>query len=208
MLDVIANWADLRGPLALALGDSRKTAWRLDQVRLRAPIARPGKILAIGLNYADHIEESKDAGLQIPTEQVWFCKQATSVNDPNGDVELPRVSAMLDYEVELVAIIGRRGRHINREAAPGHVLGFCVGNDVTVRDWQHKTPQWMLGKSFDTHCPFGPAIVTADEAGDPHALGIRCFVNGELRQNSNTQHLVFDIWDQIVELSKAMTLEP
>ena len=180
----------------------------LDQVTLRAPIPRPGKILAIGLNYADHIEESKEAGVEVPTEQVWFCKQPTSVNDPDGNVELPKVSSMLDYEVELVAVIGRKGRHISREAAPAHVFGYAVGNDFTVRDWQHRTPQWMLGKSFDTHCPFGPAIVTADEVGDPHALGIRCFVNGELRQNSNTRHLVFDLWDQIAHLSQAMTLEP
>ena len=180
----------------------------LGEVTLRAPILRPGKILAIGLNYADHIEESKEAGVEVPTEQVWFCKQPTSVNDPDGNVELPKVSSMLDYEVELVAVIGRKGRHISREAAPAHVFGYAVGNDFTVRDWQHRTPQWMLGKSFDTHCPFGPAIVTADEVGDPHALGIRCFVNGELRQNSNTRHLVFDLWDQIAHLSQAMTLEP
>lgn len=205
MAAVIADW-DRLGPLlataSMAGGES------LDMVRLRAPIARPGKILAIGLNYADHIEESKEAGLKIPTEQVWFCKHATSVNDPYGDVELPKVSAMLDYEVELVAVIGRKGRHIRREDAPAHVFGYCVGNDVTVRDWQHRTPQWMLGKSFDTHCPFGPAIVTADEVRDPHELGIHCLVNGELRQNSNTRHLVFDLWEQIAHLSQAMTLEP
>ncbi len=205
MAAVIADW-DRLGPLlataSMAGGES------LDMVRLRAPIAWPGKILAIGLNYADHIEESKEAGLKIPTEQVWFCKHATSVNDPYGDVELPKVSAMLDYEVELVAVIGRKGRHIRREDAPAHVFGYCVGNDVTVRDWQHRTPQWMLGKSFDTHCPFGPAIVTADEVRDPHELGIHCLVNGELRQNSNTRHLVFDLWEQIAHLSQAMTLEP
>ncbi|MDP3898103.1 MAG: fumarylacetoacetate hydrolase family protein [Mesorhizobium sp.] len=202
---IIADW-DRLGLSRNALPTGKGLP--LDRVTLRAPIARPGKILAIGLNYADHIEESKSAGVTVPTEQVWFCKQATSVNDPYGDVELPKVSAMLDYEVEMVAVIGRKGRHISREDAPAHVFGYCVGNDVTVRDWQHRTPQWMLGKSFDTHCPFGPAIVTADEAGDPHGLGIRCFVNGDLRQNSNTKHLVFDLWDQIAHLSQAMTLEP
>jgi ureidoglycolate lyase len=206
MREVIADWDRVRA----AIGGAVPAAGGLPlaEVTLRAPIPRPGKICAIGLNYADHIEESKEAGLKIPTEQAWFGKQATSVNDPNGDIELPKVSAMLDYEVELVAVIGRKGRHISREAAPAHVFGYAVGNDVTVRDWQHRTPQWMLGKSFDTHCPFGPAIVTADEVGDPHALGIRCYVNGELRQNSNTRHLVFNLWDQIAELSAAMTLEP
>jgi 2-keto-4-pentenoate hydratase/2-oxohepta-3-ene-1,7-dioic acid hydratase in catechol pathway len=205
MAGIISDWDHIAQGLGeVPAGDGLS----LDRVTLRAPIARPGKILAIGLNYSDHIEESKEAGLKIPTDQVWFCKHATSVNDPYGDVELPKVSGMLDYEVELVAVIGRKGRHISREAAPAHVLGYCIGNDVTVRDWQHRTPQWMLGKSFDTHCPFGPAIVTADEVGDPHDLGIRCFVNGELRQNSNTRHLVFDLWDQIAHLSQAMTLEP
>jgi ureidoglycolate lyase len=206
MRDVIADWARIED--ALGRPSALPAGRPLEEVTLRAPIPRPGKICAIGLNYADHIEESKDAGIKTPTEQVWFGKQPTSVNDPDGDIELPIVSAMLDYEVELVAVIGRRGRHISRQAAPAHVFGYAVGNDVTVRDWQHRTPQWMLGKSFDTHCPFGPAIVTADEVGDPHAVGIRCFVNGELRQNSNTRHLVFDIWAQIEELSKAMTLEP
>ena len=206
MRDVIADWD--RVAAAISGAATAAGGLPLDQVTLRAPIPRPGKILAIGLNYADHIEESKEAGIKIPTEQVWFGKQATSVNDPNGDIELPRVSDMLDYEVELVAVIGKGGRHISRDDAPAHVFGYAVGNDLTVRDWQHRTPQWMLGKSFDTHCPFGPAIVTADEVDDPHALDIRCFVNGELRQNSNTRHLVFNLWDQIAELSAAMTLEP
>jgi 2-keto-4-pentenoate hydratase/2-oxohepta-3-ene-1,7-dioic acid hydratase in catechol pathway len=206
MRDIIADWDRIRKALDGAVPATGGLA--LDQVTLRAPIPRPGKIVAIGLNYADHIEESEEAGVEVPTEQVWFGKQATSVTDPNGDIELPKVSAMLDYEVELVAVIGRKGRHISREDAPAHVFGYAVGNDVTVRDWQHRTPQWMLGKSFDTHCPYGPAIVTAEEVGDPHALGIRCYVNGEIRQNSNTRHLVFDLWDQIAELSAAMTLEP
>jgi 2-keto-4-pentenoate hydratase/2-oxohepta-3-ene-1,7-dioic acid hydratase in catechol pathway len=205
-LDAIAYWDRIK--TAIDGAATCEGGLPLEQVTLRAPIARPGKILGIGLNYADHIEESKDAGLKIPTDQVWFCKQPTSVNDPHGDVELPKVSDMLDYEVELVAVIGKKGRHISREEAPAHVFGYAVGNDITVRDWQHKTPQWMLGKSFDTHCPFGPAIVTADEVGDPHSLSIRCFVNGELRQNSNTRYLVFDIWNHIAELSQAMTLEP
>ena len=203
---VIADWDRIRAAVVAAVHGS--DGLPLEEVTLHAPVRRPGKILAIGLNYSDHIEEAKDAGLKVPTEQVWFCKQPTSVNDPYGAVELPKVSDMLDYEVELVAVIGKKGRHISREEAPAHVFGYTVGNDITVRDWQHKTPQWMLGKSFDTHCPFGPAIVTAEEAGDPHTLGVRCFVNRELRQNSNTRHFVFTLWDQIAELSKAMTLEP
>jgi ureidoglycolate lyase len=206
MCSVILEWGRLKGALETDIKDHSGQA--ISDVTLLSPVERPGKILAIGLNYADHIEEAKEAGLKIPTEQVWFCKQTSSVNTPFGDVELPKVSKQLDYEVELVAVIGKKGRHISHENAAAHVFGYTVGNDYSVRDWQWKTPQWMLGKSFDTHCPFGPSIVTSDELGDPHTLGIRCFVNGELRQNSNTKHLVFNIWDQIVELSQAMTLEP
>ena len=206
MRDLIADWDRVK---AIIAGIDRLPAGLpLGEVTLRAPIARPGKVLALGLNYADHIQEAKDAGVTIPTEQVWFCKQPTSINDPNGDVELPKISDKLDYEVELVVVIGKKGRHISRENAPAHVFGYTVGNDFSVRDWQWKTPQWMLGKSFDTHGPFGPAIVTADEIGDPHILGVRSFVNREPRQNSNTRHFVFNVWDQIAELSQAMTLEP
>jgi 2-keto-4-pentenoate hydratase/2-oxohepta-3-ene-1,7-dioic acid hydratase in catechol pathway len=204
MLDVIRAWDELRDALA---GAAESSGNALSGVKLLAPIERPRKILAIGLNYADHIEESKAAGVKTPTEQVWFCKQPTSVNAPFGDVQLPRVSNQLDYEVELVVVIGKAGRHIPAERAHEHVFGYSVGNDVTVRDWQLKTPQWMLGKSFDTHCPFGPSIVTADEIDDPHSLGLRSFVNDELRQNSNTRHLVFNVWRQIEEVSQAMTLE-
>ncbi len=114
----------------------------------------------------------------------------------------------MDYEAELVFVIGKRCRHVSAADAPGVVFGYCAGNDVSVRDWQFRTPQYMLGKSFDTHAPFGPWIVTADEIGDPHTLGIRSFVNGELRQNSNTKHLIFKVWDQIALVSQAMTLEP
>jgi ureidoglycolate lyase len=206
MIGVIDDWDRIKGPLAARAQDALGAP--LDKARLLAPIERPRKILAIGLNYADHIEESKAAGVKIPTEQVWFCKQPTSVNSPFGDVQKPIVSDQLDYEVELVAVIGKKGRHISPEQAPGHVFGYAVGNDVTVRDWQQRTPQWMLGKSFDTHCPFGPSIVTSDEIANPHELGLRCYVNGELRQNSNTRHLVFNLWQQIAELSHAMTLEP
>ena len=114
----------------------------------------------------------------------------------------------MDYEAELVAIVGRGGRHISREAAPGALFGFCVGNDVSERAWQMRTTQWVLGKSFDTHAPFGPWITTLDEASDPHGRAIRCLVNGEQRQSSNTAHLVFDVWAQVEHLSQAMTLEP
>ena len=176
----------------------------LSSVRLLAPVPRPGKIFAIGLNYADHIAES---GMGTPERQVWFTKAQTSVNGPFDPVQVPKVSQAVDYEAEMVVVIGRRGKHIAREDAAAYIFGYCVGNDVTERLWQHATPQWSLGKSFDTHAPFGPWITTSDEV-DPHALDIRCTVNGEERQSSNTRHLVFDVFDQVAHLSQAMTLEP
>jgi 2-keto-4-pentenoate hydratase/2-oxohepta-3-ene-1,7-dioic acid hydratase in catechol pathway len=203
MVDLIACWPAVKPQIETASADLPGIA--LGSARLLAPIARPGKILAIGLNYADHIAES---GLTTPEEQVWFCKHQTSIGAPFDPVERPLVSTQLDYEVELVAIIGKAGRHIDKAEAPDHVFGYCVGNDFSVRDWQLATPQWMLGKSFDGHGPFGPWITTADAIGDPHRLGIRCLVNGEQRQGSNTSNLVFSVWDQIEHLSKAMTLLP
>jgi 2-keto-4-pentenoate hydratase/2-oxohepta-3-ene-1,7-dioic acid hydratase in catechol pathway len=129
------------------------------------------------------------------------------VNGPYDDIQIPRGSTMTDYEVELVVVIGKGGRHIAKEDAAAHVFGYCVGNDVSERVWQRLTPQFTLGKGFDTHAPFGPWITTADEVPDPHALAIRCTVNGETRQDSNTRHLVFNVWDQLEHLSQAMTLE-
>lgn len=205
MVALIAAWDSFAPTLATA---SAAGGLPLDAVELHAPVDRPQKILAIGLNYADHVEEAKDLGVEYPTEQVWFCKQPSSLNGPYAPIDMPKVSEALDYEVELVVVIGKGGRHISAGAAKDHVFGYMVGDDVSVRDWQWKTPQWMLGKSFDTHAPMGPALVTADEIGEPHRLGIRCYVNGELRQNSNTRHLIFNVWEQIAELSQAMTLMP
>jgi 2-keto-4-pentenoate hydratase/2-oxohepta-3-ene-1,7-dioic acid hydratase in catechol pathway len=204
MAELIARWPELEGKVR-GLADAAADVIPLDQVRLLAPIARPGKIMAIGLNYADHIAET---GLEKPERQVWFCKQPSSVNGPFDPIQIPKVANTVDYEVELVAVIGPRRRHIARAEASAAVFGYCVGNDVSERTWQRHTPQWVLGKSFDTHAPFGPWITTADEFGDPHGHAIRCLVNGELRQSSNTDQLVFDVWDQIEHLSKAMTLEP
>ena len=201
MIDLIARWDELR-PAFDALDD--RGAAPLAAVTLTAPIARPGKIFAIGLNYADHIAESR---METPQRQVWFTKAQTSINGPFAPILIAKNTFTADYEVELVAVIGKRGKHIPAAQAHEHVFGYCVGNDVTERMWQHAGPQWSLGKSFDTHAPIGPWITTADEV-DPHALDLRCLVNGELRQSSNTRHLVFDLWQQIEHLSAAMTLEP
>lgn len=203
MIDLIRNWNALKPELeARAAGGGGVP---LDSVKLEAPVQRPGKIFAIGLNYADHIAES---GLGTPERQVWFTKAQTSVNAPHDPILIARGTMTADYEAELVAVIGRGGKHIAAADAPAAIFGYTVGNDVTERMWQHAVPQWSLGKSFDTHAPMGPWIVTADELGDPHDLGIRCYVNGEERQNSNTSHLVYDVWQQVEHLSVGMTLEP
>lgn len=204
MIGLIAAWPQAEQEVR-RFAEARAEVLPLDQVRLHAPIRRPGKIMAIGLNYADHIAESR---METPAIQVWFSKAPTSTNGPYDPIQVPKVSQALDYEAELVAVVGAGGRHIARGEAASAIFGYCCGNDATERAWQHRTPQWVLGKSFDSHAPFGPWITTADEVADPHALSIRCLVNGEVRQNSNTRHLVFDIWDQIEHLSQAMTLEP
>lgn len=204
MQSLIADWTRCARLLRAAL-DQPSTTIPLQRVRLLAPIKAPQKIMAIGLNYADHIEET---GMATPTEPLWFAKMPGTINDPFGDIAVPRVSEQLDHEVELVAVVGDGGRHISEAEAPSRVFGYCVGNDVSVRDWQLRTSQWVLGKSFDGHGPIGPWIVTADEIPDPHSLDIRCFVNDEQRQSSNTRHLVFNIWNQIAWLSQAMRLAP
>lgn len=202
MIDAITHWQALQ-PAFEAAAHGGGAA--LSSVTLCAPVQRPGKIFAIGLNYADHIAESKMA---TPERQVWFTKAQTAINGPFDPILIARNAPFVDYEVELVAVIGKRCKHVSAADAPGVVFGYCVGNDVTERMWQHATPQWSLGKSFDTHAPTGPWITTADEVGDPHTLGVRCMVNGDTRQDSNTAHLVFDLWQQIEHLSGAMTLEP
>jgi 2-keto-4-pentenoate hydratase/2-oxohepta-3-ene-1,7-dioic acid hydratase in catechol pathway len=187
---------------AAAAGAPRLT---LEDVKLEAPVPNPGKFLAVGLNYADHIRE-----LNAPTPEFpsCFAKVRTCINGPYDPVHRPRVSDTLDYEGELGFIIGRRCRHVPKDHAPEVIAGYVVVNDFTVREWVAKTPQVVIPKSFDTLGPFGPWIVTSDEAGDPHALTIRTWVNDELRQDSDTGQMTFDCYDLVEILSRAVTLEP
>lgn len=176
----------------------------LSDVVLQAPV-RPRKFFAVGLNYADHVAES---GLETPANLTVFTKAVSCVGGPYDDVELPVVSNQLDYEGELGFVIGRRCRHVTAARASEVIAGYLVVNDVSVRDWQTMTQQWTLGKSFDTHGPIGPWIVTGDEVGDPHELDIMTTVNGDIRQRSNTRNLIFNCYRQVEVLSKVCTLEP
>ena len=177
----------------------------LADVNLEAPIGRPPKILAVGLNYRDHAAEG---GFEIPTVPMIFNKQSTAVTGPGGAIHLPKESVQLDYEGEFAFVIGKRCRRVPKEKALDVIAGYTIANDVSVREWQFRSPTTTMGKSWDTHCPLGPYLVTADEVGDPHNLAIKTWVNGELRQDSNTNDLIFNLPDVIVHLSTAFTLEP
>ena len=177
----------------------------LEEVVLRAPVPHPAKVLGIGLNYAEHIAETRASR---PEHQLWFNKQRTCVIGPHEPIEIPAVSDQVDYEGELAVVIGRRARHVPVADAMSVVAGFTVMNDVSVRDWQRRTPTWTLGKSFDTHGPCGPFLVTPDEVGDPQALRLRTWVSGELRQDASTAAMLFSCAEQIAYLSTAFTLEP
>ena len=205
-----ASWNELlgRGPEVLAqvreIGESGEHRRPLGSVRLAAPV-QPRKFFAIGLNYADHVAES---GQPTPEHLTVFMKAPTSVTGPFDSVQRPAVSDFLDYEGELGFVIGRRCRHVRAEDAAEVIAGYLVVDDVSVRDWQIQTPQWSLAKSFDTHGPLGPWLVTPDEVGDPHVLDLETTIDGERRQKSNTKHLVFDCFAQVETLSTVFTLEP
>ncbi len=174
---------------------------------LLAPVPDPAKIVCLGLNYRDHAAESK---MDVPTEPILFSKYATTLIGHNAPIILPPASTEVDYEAELVIVIGVGGRAIPRERALEHVGGYAVGHDVSARDWQLGKPgkQWMAGKTFDTFAPVGPAVVTADEVPDPQALGIRLRLNGKTMQDSNTNQLVFPVDEIVAYLSNIFTLEP
>ncbi len=199
------------GPAALkAVGevvDAATDLIDLDAVRLLSPIERPGKYLAIGMNYAKHLEEADKLGVARSNHQVWFNKQTSCVSGPYDKIE-PGVTEKLDYEVELGVVIGVPAKGVSEADAHKHVFGYFVANDVSARDWQFHSPTFTLGKSFDTHGPIGPWIVTADEVADPHALKLRSLVNGEVRQENDTSQMIHNVWKQIAYLSTAFTLEP
>ena len=174
-------------------------------VRLLAPVPKPPKFLAIALNYQDHIDET---GATAPDFPTFFNKQTSCVTGPYDPIVVPSVSSFVDYEGELGVVIGRVGRRVSEDEAESIIAGYLVVNDVSARDWQFKAPTHTHGKSFDTHGPIGPWVVTPDEVGDPHALGIRTWVNGDLLQDGSTKDMIFDVWHQLSVLTTACTLEP
>jgi 2-keto-4-pentenoate hydratase/2-oxohepta-3-ene-1,7-dioic acid hydratase in catechol pathway len=175
-------------------------------VQFLPPIPNPPKIVCLGLNYRDHAMET---GAAIPKEPVLFSKFATALIGHGAFIVLPSVSKEVDYEAELVLVVGKRGRHLSAEEAPNYVVGYTIGHDVSARDWQLKKDQkqWMAGKTFDTFAPTGPYLVTADEVRDPHSLGIRLRLNGQVMQDSNTRQMVFSIGAILAYLSQVFTLE-
>ena len=198
----------MAGPAALermAKAAQSAPTFALSQVKLEAPILHPPEFLAIGLNYADHVAET---GRDKPQFPIFFNKQSSCVNGPYEPIHLPRVSNALDYEGELGFVIGRRCRHVPRDRAHEVIAGYFIVNDVSVRDWQRRAATMTLGKSFDTHGPTGPWLVTPDEIGDPHNLDLRTLVNGEERQHSNTRFLFFNCFEQVETLSTVFTLQP
>jgi 2-keto-4-pentenoate hydratase/2-oxohepta-3-ene-1,7-dioic acid hydratase in catechol pathway len=173
--------------------------------RLHAPIADPGKFICIGLNYRDHAEE---AGQAIPKEPPIFAKWANAILDPGEPILRPRGSTKLDWEVELGVVIGKPARFVSQAQALDHVWGYTIVNDVSARDFQFVTTQWMTGKIFETAAPVGPYIADAADVADPHALTLKTFVNGKQMQNGNTKTFIFDVRYLVSYLSNLMTLMP
>ena len=194
--------------VSAAVGDARDETgdrFPLADVRLLAPVPRPRKFLAIALNYQDHVDETAATKPEFPT---FFNKQTSCITGPHDPIVLPSVSDFVDYEGELGVVIGRQGRRVPAAEAESIVAGYLVVNDVSARDWQFKAPTHTLGKSFDTHGPIGPWVVTPDEVGDPHSLALRTWVSDELLQDGSTGDMLFDVWEQLEVLSTACTLEP
>ena len=185
--------------------DSNPEVIPLSEIEFLPVIERPGKVLAVGLNYRDH---AKETGMDLPEVPMIFTKQSTSVLGHQGEIHKPKVSDAVDYEGEMAFVIGKKCRHVSKEDALDVIAGVTICNDVSVRDWQIASPTFTMGKSFDTHCPIGPYIVTMDEISDIHNLKIKTYVNDELRQDSCTDQLIFDCFDLIEHITKAFTLEP
>ena len=204
MLEFIEQMDEL-SPKVSKFINSNPEVIPLSKIEFLPVIERPGKVLAVGLNYKDH---AKETGMDLPEVPMIFTKQSTSVLGHQGEIHKPKVSDAVDYEGEMAFVIGKKCRHVSKEDALDVIAGVTICNDVSVRDWQIASPTFTMGKSFDTHCPIGLYIVTMDEISDIHNLKIKTYVNDELRQDSCTDQLIFDCFDLIEHITKAFTLEP
>ncbi|HYP15364.1 MAG TPA: fumarylacetoacetate hydrolase family protein, partial [Bryobacteraceae bacterium] len=206
VVDIIANWSAAKPAIeAFVKSAPQEARAGLDSIKLLAPIPRPEKLICVGLNYRDHAIESK---MEIPSVPTIFNKFPSCVIGPGDTVVLPKNSVKPDYEAEFAFVIGKAGRHVSAENWREYIFGYTIINDVSARDVQLATTQWLMGKSFDTFAPMGPWLVTDDEIQDPHALDIKMTINGEVLQNSNTRELIFRIPDLIAYLSSVFTLQP
>jgi 2-keto-4-pentenoate hydratase/2-oxohepta-3-ene-1,7-dioic acid hydratase in catechol pathway len=208
MNDLLAAGPAIRKAAAEAAASKHAVRYAANAVKLLPPVPHPGKILCIGLNYRDHAIEG---GKAIPAEPVVFGKFANTLIAHGDNIELPKVAEKVDYEAELVIVIGKRGRNIaNDKSAFDHVAGYTCGHDVSARDWQFRgeEKQWIIGKTFDTFAPTGPVLVTPDEIGDPHKLQVQLRLNGQTMQNSNTKEFIFGVPHLLWFLSQVVTLEP
>ena len=185
--------------------DLKRVSTRVNEITLLAPISFPPKIVCLGLNYRDHAEELH---VPIPDEPIFFIKPHTTIIGPNETILKPSFVKKLDYEAELAIIIGRKGKNIPLSEAKSYIFGYTILNDVSARDFQFKDKQWTRGKSFDTFAPTGPCVTTANQLVNVSNLTIRTWVNGELRQNSTTKNMVFNVCEIVYHLSRVMTLEP
>lgn len=206
LLDIVESGEEgLARVEKFALASPETARVPLSSVKLMAPIPRPRKLICVGLNYRDHAAET---GTKIPDIPTIFNKFATAVIGPGDNIVLPKNVKTPDYEAEFAFVIGKGGRHIAAADWESHVFGYTIVNDVTSRDYQRATSQWLMGKTFDTFAPIGPWIVTKDEIADPHELDVRMEINGEVLQNGNTRNLIFNIPALIEFLSSVFTLEP
>ncbi len=206
MLAVLASGEEGRAKIDKFVSDPpADSVLPLASLRLLAPVPRPPKLICIGLNYRDHAAEAHQ---EIPKVPTIFAKFSNVVIGPGEAIVLPKISRKPDYEAEFMFVIGAGGRHIAAEDWQRHVFGYTAFNDVSARDFQSVTSQWMIGKTFDTFAPMGPYLVSADEIADPHALDISLSIGGEVLQHSNTRELIFQITDLVAYLSSVVTLEP
>lgn len=202
-----AALAALRGLTEAALAETEASSFWLDekQVDLGPCVTRPNKIICIGLNYRSHAEETRNS---VPQTPILFSKFNNALSAHGQDIPLPDEALQIDYEAELAVVIGKTAKNVAKERALDYVFGYCCANDLSARDWQMRTNQWLLGKTCDSFCPIGPFLATADEVGDPNRLSIRCLVNGEVRQNANTSDMIFPCDELISYISRHMTLLP